>query len=452
MSYNIFIKSIFCYFVLGIIVASFIGSIVSIIWLLFSKRATKFYIIDSMKYLKLIMMSFVLPAIPFWVYPVCKMIRRGSYINLNNPMFDKLVILIGIWLFFIVLVLAYRFFHYCRICRISGESVPIQDEDILLKLENWKDGLGIQKDVSISYNAHISSPAILYYKGYRILFPTFAMTERQMEIALLHELVHLKNKDTITKDVCFFVQLLHGWNPFAYMLKNSIVRWAEVLCDLKACELGEEIFTAKEYYNTILEMMKQAQEETHDDVMFCLFEKESLIRFRIDKYKLAKQEKTYRANRCFAMASALVCGLTLLVSSITVQGLYVWYEDSLIGFEKETQKEEVRIKKRDDSVFINVSKMYRDTHDFAQALDEKRILDKNEVWEIQAKSSNIEDIDVFIFTESQSYVIGYRTEGGMNYFDGTKTASYSFDDKIKSIIIKNCGEKEEFDIAANTRK
>ncbi len=436
--------------ILGVVVASFIGSIVSMIWLFFSKRATKFYIKDSMNYLRLILLCFVLPIIPFLLHPICKNISNESYINLNNPMMDQLIVLIEIWLFFIIMLLIYRLFHYCRMCKMSRESIRIQDESVLLKLEYWKQVLGIQKDIRISHNTNVCSPAILYHKGYQILFPVFEMTDYQMEVALLHELVHLKNRDIMTKDACFFVQMLHGWNPLIYFLKKSITRWAEVLCDLKVCELGKEVFSEKDYYYTIVEMMELASEERAYDVLFCLFEKESLLRFRIDKFKLARQTKQCGRKRIFIATAVFVLGLSVSVLVTMQHGLYAWHEDSLSGFEKEMQKTEVKINTDESSIFLDVSETYCDIHDFGKALDDKKVLDKNELWEIWIKQDDIVVLDIFIFTDSQSYVVGYKTNKGTSYFNGSETSSYTFEDEtIESIFIKNCGRKAKFDIAAN---
>ena len=450
MNYSeIYFKNFLGYTILGFVVASFIGSIVSMIWLFFSKRTTKFYIQDSMKYLRLILLCFVLPAVPFVIYPIGSNISNDTCINLNNPMLKQLTLLIEIWLLFICILSLRRLIHYYRMCKISKESIPIEDEEILSRLEHWAGVLGIQKDVKIRSNANIYSPAILYHRGYQILLPSFDMTKHQLEIALLHELVHLKNKDIITKDFCFFVQVLHGWNPLVYFLKKNVIKWAEVVCDLTACELGMNLFSEKNYYRTIVEMMEQAKEQRNSDSMCCFFEEETMLRFRINKFRLAKNTKQNGRKRVFATSVILVLCLCTFVSVMMQQGIYVWHEKTLTGFVQETQKKETYKEKNGEAIFLNVAKQYSDVHNLEEPLDDKKVLDKNELWEIELTSDNMDRLDMYIFTESKSYVVGYKTQDGIRYFDASKTKVYAFDDeKIESIFIKNQGKEEEFDIAA----
>ncbi len=454
MNYNdIYFKSILGYMILGVVVASFIGSIVSIIWLFFSKRATKFYIPDSVKYQRIILLCFILPVIPFVFYPIYRNMGGIAYTNLNNPMMDKLLVLVGIWGVVVAIVTIYRIFHYYCMCKTSKDNIPLQDETILSKLAYWKGILGIKKEVKISVNPHILSPAILHHKGYQILFPSFEMTDEQMEIALLHELVHLKNKDVVTKDLCFLIQVLHGWNPLVYYLKKSIIRWAEVVCDLTACELGKAHFSAKDYYNVILEMMKQVKEGTQGDIMLCLFEKESMMRFRIDKFKLANKTNLCRRKRFLFVSLIILLLLSVLTYAITTYGLYVWHESSLVELKQEKQQEEVKIHYNGESVLSDVSKTYVDAHDLKKALDDKQQLGKNELWEIDFVQNQADNLDFFVFTNSKKYIVGYISNGEICCFDGSETMSYNFDsEKIEKVFIKNCSESIEFDVTANARR
>lgn len=317
------------YLVLGIMTATLIGSIGCGIWLLLSKGAAKFYVKDAMKYLRLVLACFLLPIIPFVVYPLT--IRRGVIVGLYMPdlMVDIIIVAMSIWLACVMFVVGRRLYNYVLVCKVCVDSVPIEDEDVLNRIAEWKGILQIKKKVKVFLNPHISSPALLHHWGYQILLPTYEMTDREISMAILHELVHLKHEDIFVKNICFIANMIHGFNPFAKTVKENVVKWAEVLCDLTTCEIGKDQFTRQEYYYGIIELMKHAKKEIRNEAFFSITENKSMLEFRLDKFAEAQEPKQQSLRGVIYFVTFLMVAITNLVLGTTMTVANSWLESSV---------------------------------------------------------------------------------------------------------------------------
>lgn len=317
------------YLVLGILTATLIGSIGCVIWLLLNKGAARFYVKDAMKYLRLILICFLLPIVPFVIHPLTFWQREIVGMNMPDFMVNILVVIIGIWLAFVMFVVCRRLYNYTMVCKMCVDSIPIEDEDVLKQIAEWKNVLRIKKKVKVFLNPHISSPALLYHWGYQILLPTYEMTDKEISMVILHELVHLKHNDIFVKNICFVVNMIHGFNPFAKMVKEDVVKWAEVLCDLTTCEIGKDCFTRQEYYYGIIELMKHAKREIRNEAFFSIMENKSMLEFRVDKFAEAHGPKQKSLRGVIYFVIFLMVAITNLILGTTMVVADSWIESSM---------------------------------------------------------------------------------------------------------------------------
>lgn len=317
------------YLLLGILTATFIGSMGCGIWLLLSKGAVKFYVKDAMKYLQLVLVCFLLPIVPFVVYPMLirQRVINGPYIE--GPMVNVLLVIVGIWLAFVLFVVCRRLYNYAMVCKVCSDSIPIEDEEVLAQIAQWMEMLQIKRKVQVSLNPHISSPAILYHWGYQILLPTYEMTDKAISMVILHELVHLKHNDIFVKNICFIVNMIHGFNPFAKMVKENVVKWAEVLCDLTTCEIGKDSFTRQEYYYGIIELMQNAKREIRNEAFFSVIENKAMLEFRVEKFAEAHEPQQQSLRGVMYLVIFLMIAITNLILGTTMTVANAWLEGSL---------------------------------------------------------------------------------------------------------------------------
>ncbi len=64
-----------------------------------------------------------------------------------------------------------------------------------------------------------------------VFMPLNCMTEREIQMALLHETVHIKRGDLILKAAAEFICTVHFFNPAAYLFKYLLDEYCELSCD-----------------------------------------------------------------------------------------------------------------------------------------------------------------------------------------------------------------------------
>lgn len=323
-----FISAHTAYFIIGIASATLAGCVAFAVWLFLSHGTARFYIKYSMILLKLCLACLLVPflvSILLQILELGGMEEKGVYVT--NYIALGLLLTMVLWLATISKVLQHRYQGFLRLRRLCRNSTPVLDQEILQIVEHWENVLGIKKQITAHYSEGVHSPSVVYYKGYKILLPTFPITKKELNIAVLHELMHLKRGDTIVRDFGFAAGVLHSANPISKSLRSLLTRWTEVNCDWDCCELGKELFTPKEYYNVILSLKGRSQGMFgEDDPMLYLTGSQELLNFRIDMMKILKEEKHVSRVRERLVTLLLVALLVFVSSGISKNGLaYVAY-------------------------------------------------------------------------------------------------------------------------------
>lgn len=428
MNYNNFLIQIqLAYLALGILTATLIGSVAYSVWLFLNKGTAKFYVKDAMKYLKLIMACFVIPVFPFLAYPILMFTGCDKSFPMSKSMVNFLMFVLFVWILFVIAILLKRLINYFRICKLCKDNIPIEDEDVVKEVEYWKQRLGIRRSVGIYMNANLSSPAILYYWGYKVLLPAYEMTQQEMCMAILHELVHLKHRDIISKDMSFTVNTLHGFNPVTRSTKEHLVRWAEVLCDIKTCEMGKEHFDKQEYYHGILHLMENNKNEDKNEAMFCLSESKSLLKFRINMFAESGKEGQRRLKSVFYLMFVFMLLVTSIVFGITTTVTSAMFEDTLVEveeqqnmvLEKETTVNDILV--TEGSVSVDKTMLLDNQKDMEFTLE------PNEMMSFPVNVSGTKNLHVFAF---------FKGKCAIGYIKKDDTIIYTIDENTGIVNIK----------------
>ena len=108
-------------------------------------------------------------------------------------------------------------------------SLPIQNDFV----NQWRKKHSITRSFSIKQSDKISAPLT-----YGIMKPVILMPKKtdwenteQLEYVLLHEYVHIRRYDSITKLVLTFALCLHWFNPFVWLMYVLFQRDIELACD-----------------------------------------------------------------------------------------------------------------------------------------------------------------------------------------------------------------------------
>lgn len=407
MNYNLiyFLNGKLAYVVLGVLAATLAGSFGYFIWLFLGKGAARFYIKNTMKFLKLILACFLLPIIPFFILQFLKGMENGEEIlSVITPMTVLLFVLASVWVVMLVMVLLYRYLHYRSKLRLCEENISAGCDELDTVLDKWKKKLGIKKKIAVYYNDVVSSPAIIYNKGYQILLPTYTLSDEEINIALLHELVHFKHGDIRTKNIGFLVNAVHAFNPVSYALRTQIERWAEVDCDLDACEIGKEEFSRKEYFDCILNMKQKSQEALYVDEMCCFMENQKLIEFRVDMMIKYRKEEWKLASWAFLLTLFLMLFVTTGTYGMSSGAFRFWYEHSLRYTEEVSEENEQKL--AENSIFADTELVYSDKQVLNQAQSTDFTINPNEAWIFDVSEEALSAVFVSVISDGDNYCIG----------------------------------------------
>ena len=154
----------------------------------------------------------------------------------------------GTVIFLIVVMISYLIY----ILRKRKNAISIEENSVLHKV---KRELKIRRNIRVRMSQDTGSPMLI-----GVFFPVVYMPFREiphdmMRLVFLHELTHYKRKDLIIKWLALFVNAVHWFNPFAYLLCANLSEACEVSCDMEVTKnMNDE--EQKLYMKTILELIE----------------------------------------------------------------------------------------------------------------------------------------------------------------------------------------------------
>ena len=428
------------YVLLGIFGSTITGTLGCLIWCILIKRRTKFTVKYEMLYLRVIEACFMIPLVIAILLDIWKSIEMTSgEAEINMFMIKGMLIGVPLWIFCSLLVLGHHYKEYRAKIYLCEGYEPITDENILTIVDKWKSRLGIRQEVTLYYNDIVHSPAIMYYKGYRILLPLYPMSEEELNIALLHELVHLKQGDIHTKNVAFVVNAFHSFNPFTYYLRNQIEKWSEAGCDWQSCQVGKDEFSVEDYCKCILDLKERSLDASHTNIMYCLFENKNMLNFRID---LMMKRKDAVPHISGVIAAVVVLMLTMVVSvGISTNGLQFWKEKTLFYAQEEASEFDII---SGNDIFANAKISYAEENIIDQMESEDVELESGEVIIYNVPERCGKSIITSVDCDNGTYQYGCIGEnGGVEYLEETDTGQvvvpFTLEEPIRYFFVKNIG-------------
>lgn len=155
----------------------------------------------------------------------------------------------GLFLFLIVAISSYIIY----LIRKQKRAVVIADNAVLDKV---KKELKINRHIKIRMSPDIQSPILVGVLFPIIYLPCREIADENLRMVFLHELTHYKRKDLLIKWLSLFVNSVHWFNPFAYLLCANISEACEVSCDIAVTKnLSDN--EQKIYMKTILDLVEK---------------------------------------------------------------------------------------------------------------------------------------------------------------------------------------------------
>ncbi len=195
--------------------------------------------------------------------------------------------------------------------------------------------------LEIRQSYQTTTPYVEAHPKPQIVLPVTDYTQEELQVILVHEMTHYKQKDLTLKYFMQFVMVIHYFNPLAWVLFFKIQKWSEFVCDLRASRYVGGI---KPYFEVITRIVMGNPLKSGLTSHLVHNQHELVERVK----KLMRISKMKRRSR---WSMILVLCTAFMLSSTTVFAATVECADAYVAVEKQTSVE--------DSQQISDSRGYR---------------------------------------------------------------------------------------------
>jgi|GEM_PF-2997110 len=141
-------------------------------------------------------------------------------------------IVLLVWLAGALAVITYFIMSYKRLKRNIKVNFVFPPAMLKLLLAECREELGIRKNIKIICQKEMSGPALLFPST--ILMPSemvATMEEEQVKMAIRHELMHVKRKDSLVCILMMALLAVYWFNPIVWIAYKMIREDMETACD-----------------------------------------------------------------------------------------------------------------------------------------------------------------------------------------------------------------------------
>lgn len=241
--------------------------------------------------------------------------RVLTYAILSEPM--KVTVwhvLIGIWILGSVLCFAERLYCYGKITRCI-QLLPRKEWSEISKqyhfaVERYPD---ITK-IKVVCSNQINSPYLVGFRTPYLVLPDVAYKANQFRYIVLHELMHVRNKDISWKILIDLLCTVFWWNPVFVLLKRELFQLIEMRNDMQIISMLSDEETIA-YMECLRDMAVQL---TGKDVAFGLSFSRSELKELSRRMRLLASDKHF-STLLQVVLSVVVGALLLLTTAVIVE-------------------------------------------------------------------------------------------------------------------------------------
>lgn len=210
-----------------------------------------------------------------------------------------------IWLIGVAGMLLYKVTLYRGFIRYMRAGMkPCDDVELLDRVAELGELVGVRKPVEVCVNPVAASAMLLSQREPCIVLPTTDLPAADLDYILLHELTHLKRKDSWYKWAMQIAVCLHWFNPLVHIMSREVNRDCELSCDEAVLKVkGAE---AHEYGATLLRAMASSGAYWEHVPSVSLAENKELLKERMEI--MARSRKSVTAG---ILCALLVCCVLL---------------------------------------------------------------------------------------------------------------------------------------------
>lgn len=137
-----------------------------------------------------------------------------------------------VWLAGAMLLLTWKIAVYQGFVKnVRAGCLEVSDVDLLNRLAQCGEQIGVKAPVELYINSCISSPMLIGFFKPCIVLPAADLSDSDFRYTILHELSHYRYRDMFYKWIAQITLCLHWFNPFVYLMCREINRACELACD-----------------------------------------------------------------------------------------------------------------------------------------------------------------------------------------------------------------------------
>lgn len=140
-------------------------------------------------------------------------------------------ILIVVWISGMGVFAGMALCGYIRLHRSTRRNAAQTPEALQVLFDGCRSELHISGRVKLSVQRFAQSPALLFPSVVLIPADVIDMEERQIRLALMHELTHYKRKDQLFAMLLLVLRIVYWFNPVVHIAESRIRDDIETVCD-----------------------------------------------------------------------------------------------------------------------------------------------------------------------------------------------------------------------------
>lgn len=176
----------------------------------------------------------------------------------SRPIF----VLACIWLSLSIILLAFCIFSFLKITRSFRTAVLYNDKGMVKEAAGR---LKLKRRVKIYISDRTDTPLVTGLVNTRIIIPPYLADpsrKRELEYVIIHELVHIKRFDNISRLLAILALCIHWFNPLVWLCFFFYQKDMEISCDAGVLTAYENDVRT-EYANSLLNVAEKQNTSLH---------------------------------------------------------------------------------------------------------------------------------------------------------------------------------------------
>lgn len=185
--------------------------------------------------------------------------------------------------------------------------------------------LSIRRKIYVFQSYQVPVPFICGVIRPKIILPEERFTKKELEIILLHELEHYKQKDIFWKLMCNILACVHWFNPVKKEICSQIEDWSEVSCDVRVLGVFGSL---KQYFGTIISIATR-KSGYRQYLASALYENSRGLELRMRRTASIRKMNgvSWKSVRIFLLCFCTLGAATISVISYGYYKGYIYLED-----------------------------------------------------------------------------------------------------------------------------